>query len=517
MSVTEGTNREGEDPVMVGIDVGTSSVRAIAFDRRGRKVVVASRPTPIHAVETGGEYDPDALWERVVEALAEVGAALRSRPVAGMAVASVGEAAVLVGEDGKALTPSIAWFDRRTEPQADIIVERLGRERVFAIAGVAVEHFFTLPKLMWMREHWPEPVAKARHVLMMADWIAFRLSGEMATDPSLASRTLYLDIRRREWSGEMLALAGFDPGFPARIAANGTPLGPLRRDVARTTGLAGSPMVAVGGHDHVIGAFAVGLREPGTVINSIGTAEAILLATAEPLTDPETMRRGYVQGAMESERKISYLHAGLFNAGGAMEWLRSVVGASSQETLIAEAAEVPAGSHGVVFLPHLGGGSPPEPDANAHGAFFGLTPQTTPARLYRAVLEGLAIQSRLMLDGMATLSGATQPREIRVIGGVSRNRLFLSIKANALARPITVVDEPEATALGAALFGGAAGGLFPSLEAALPGLERKEFLIEPDETVARYEALRTMVFEGIHARVRAINSSLATFTGSEAG
>ena len=173
------------------------------------------------------------------------------------------------------------------------------------------------------------------------------------------------------------------------------------------------------------------------------------------------MRRGYIQGAMESERKISYLQAGLFNAGGAMEWLRSVVGGISQEALIAEAAEIPAGSHGVVFLPHLGGGSPPEPDPNAHGAFFGLTPQTTPARLYRAVLEGLAIQSRLMLDGMATLSGATPPREIRVIGGVSRNRLFLSIKANALARPITVVDEPEATALGAALFGGVAGRPLP--------------------------------------------------------
>jgi xylulokinase len=511
------TEASVEGPALIGVDVGTSSVRAVAFDGQGRKLAAGSRPTPINAVEGGGEYDPDAIWDRVAEALSEVGAALRGRPVAGMAVASVGESAVLIGDAGEALAPSIAWFDRRTEPQAAMIAERPGADRVFEITGLAIEHFFTLPKLMWMREHWPEAVARTRHVLMMADWIAFRLSGEMATDLSLASRTLYFEIGKRQWSAEMLALAGLGTGVPARLAPSGTPLGRLRSEVAAATGLVGAPVVAVGGHDHVIGAFAVGLNEPGTVVNSIGTAEILLLATARPLADIETIRRGYVQGALGGDREMSYLGAGLFNSGGAMEWLRAVVGSASQEELMAAASEVPAGSHGVVFLPYLGGGAPPDPDIHGHGAFFGLTPQTNPARLYRAVMEGLAMQSRLMLDGMATLRGSTEPREVRVIGGVSRNRLFLSIKANALARPIIVVDEPEATALGAALFGGVAGGLFSSLEAALPGLERKEFLVEPDETAARYETLRAMVFQNIHGRVRPINRSLAAFAGTEAG
>jgi xylulokinase len=500
-----------DGPAVIGIDVGTSSIRAIAFDAQGHKLAVASRRPPLKPMETGGEYDPDAVWDHVVAVLGEVGAALAGRPVAGMAVASIGESAVVVDEDGRALAPSIIWYDRRSEPQARAIIEAIGAERLFRMTGQAIDHFFTLPKLMWMREHWPAAMAKARHVLMTADWVAFRLSGEMATDPSLASRTLYYDVGEGRWSAEMLALAGCGADFPARLAASGTALGPLRPEVAAATGLAGAPVIGVGGHDHVVGAFATGLTEPGTVVNSVGTAEALLLATAGPLADAEGIRRGYVQGAIEGRRRMSYLLGGIFNAGGSLEWLCALLGNIKQETLIAEAERLPVGSHGTVFLPHLDHAPPPDPDPQARGAFLGLTPQTTPATLYRAALEGLAMQSRMMLDGMVSLPGVDAPREFRLIGGVSRNRLFRSIKANVFARPIIVVDEPEATALGAALLGGVAGGLFPSLEAALPGLDRTEFTIEPDGTAARYEALRAMVFEDIHARVRPINRGLDAF------
>lgn len=518
MSGASGTvpaDRSSDGSAIVGIDIGTTSIRAIAFDARGRKIAVGSRPTPLRKLETGGDYDPDEMWECALAALTEVGAALGQRPVAGIAVASIGESAVLIDDQGRALTPFIAWADRRTESQVATIVERIGRDRIFRNSGHAVEYFFTLPKLMWMREHWPEAMGRARHILMMADWIAFRLSGEMATDPSLASRTLYFDIVERRWRDDMLALAGLDATYPARVAASGSPLGPIRPEVAAAAGLAGSPVIGVGGHDHVLGAFAVGLTEPGTVINSIGTAEFMVLATGEPLTDPHTIQRGYVQGALERDRRMSYVGGGLFNSGGAMEWARRLVGDIPHDELIAAASEVVAGSHGVVFLPNLGGGSPPDPDPLGHGAFIGLTPQTTPARLYRAVLEGLAMQSRMMLDGMVTLDGIDPPRELRLIGGVSRNRLFLSIKASVLGRPITVVDEPEATALGAALLGGIAGGLFPSLEAAVKGLERGEWVVEPDGTVERYDNLRTMVFAQMHARMRPLNQGLHAFEAEE--
>ncbi|MCB1496567.1 MAG: hypothetical protein KDJ86_12325 [Bauldia sp.] len=514
MNISESGSTGGQaEPALVGIDLGTTSIRAIAFDPRGRKVAAASRPTPLNTVETGGEYDPDRIWAVVLEVLSDIGAALAGRPVGGIAVASVGESPVLIGDDGQSLAPSIVWFDRRTEPLVEEIAERIGEDCVFRISGHAIQHYFTLLKLIWMRRHRPEAMAAARHVLMMADWIAYRLSGEMATDPSLASRTLYFDIVNRKWSAEMLALAGAGPDLPAPITASGTALGPLLDDVAAATGIKGRPMIGVGGHDHIVGGFAVGLRQPGTVIDSIGTAEALLLAGARPLSDPELVTRGYYQGAIGTDRAMSYLGAGIFSAGGAMEWLRSIVGGLPVDTLIAEAARVPPGCNGVAFLADLGGLSPPDPDPHARGAFVGMTQQTTPAVLYRAVLEGLAIQSRMIFDAMGAFPGVEPPRELRLIGGVSRNRLFLSIKASVMARPIVVVDEPEATALGAALLGGIAGGVFPSLDAALAGLDRTEFVVEPDDAEDRYAALRTMVFEQLHARMRPINRSLHVFQG----
>ncbi len=215
-----------EGPVLIGVDVGTSSVRAIAFDMRGRRVAAEARPTPIRLTETGGEYDPEAIYTAVIQNLIGVGRALNGRPVAGIAVTSIGESCILIDASGRALAPSIVWHDRRTAEEVPAIEAALGRERVFALSGHAAEPIFTLAKLIWMRRHWPEAMAKARHVLMMADWIAFRLSGVAATDAMLASRTLYFDIRRRRWSEELLALAGVTADFPAPLAASGTPLGP---------------------------------------------------------------------------------------------------------------------------------------------------------------------------------------------------------------------------------------------------------------------------------------------------
>lgn len=515
VSIPEAARRRSDSPVLIGIDVGTSSVRAIAFDLRGRRVAAAARPTPIAILETGGEFDPDAIFATALTALKEVGSVLAGRPVAGIAVASVGESCVLLDDGGRALAPSIVWHDRRTLAQGLAIEKAIGRDRIFEISGHSAEPIFTLAKLIWMREHWPDAFTKARRVLMMADWIAFRLSGEAATDPTLASRTLYFDIRRRCWSEEMLALASVSATFPAPLAASGTALETVRPDTLAEAGLAGTPIVAVGGHDHIVGALATGLSEPGSAINSIGTAEALLLATDKPLDEPDALRRGYVQGAIEIDGTRSYLAGALLSSGGAIEWLRSIAGNTPQATLIADASKLPTGSGGVVFLPHLANGPPPDPDNYARGAFLGLTQVTTPALMYRAVLEGLGLQSRMMLDGMIALPGVGEPNTIRLIGGTSRNSLFLSIKASVFARPLTVVEEPEATALGSAMLAGVAAGIYPSFDAAFRSLDRKEYVVEPDAAAVEiYDRLRTSVFAEIHDRLKLINRGLAAFAES---
>lgn len=511
-----GAGRRAEDaPAIIGVDVGTSSIKAVAFDQVGRKLAAASRPTPLTRMPTGGEYNPDTIFETAVSALAEVAAGLRGRPVAGIAATSVGESCVLIDAEGRAVAPSIAWYDRRTTQDAAAIAGAVGNDRVFAITGVGVEFSFTLVKLMWMRRAWPEAFARAERVMLMADWIAYRMSGVAATDPTLAARTQYYDIGANAWSEEMLAFAGKGADFPAPIHLGGTALGAVKDDVLAETGLAGRPIVGVGGHDHIVGAMACGFDRPGTLVDSMGTAEPLLLGSKRPVMDWAVMRRGYLQAPIRPGQ-LYWIGGSVFTSGGAVEWIRALTGGADQATLIAEASAIPPGSEGVVFVPHVGnGGSPPDADLNARGTFLGLTLGVSRAVLYRAVLEGLAFQSRLILDDMAGFPGVTPPAgSPRLIGGGSRNPLFVQIKANAFGRPVTVVDEAESTALGAAMLGGVAAGLFPDIEAAVAGLERSDRMVSPEpDVVERYEALRNTVFEQAGGTLRPLETALAAWRG----
>ena len=499
-----------EPPFLIGIDVGTQSVRALAFDARGNPVAQARRPTPETRIAPDRlEYDPEAMFAAVVACLGEVAGALGGRPVAGIAVASIGESCVLVDEAGQPLAPSIVWHDTRTEEEAERLRDTVGIDRIFAITGFQLAHIFTLCKLMWMRTHWPDAMRRARKILMIADWIAFRLSGVAATDFTLASRTLYLDLRRRQWSDEILGLAGLDAALLAPLSASGAALGPVLPDVLAATGLAGRPVVGVGAHDHVCGAMAAGMLQQGTMIDSIGTAEALLLATAQPSFDPLLPKVNLFQGAIEAHRSLYYVGAATAYSGSAIEWLRGLTGGPPHTTLIAEGERVAPGSEGVLFLPHMVGPTSSDPEHPVRGAFIGLTDNTTRGTLYRAVLEGLAMRAAFVVDKIGDLGEIPAPDRIRLISGGARNPLLVAIKAAAFGRPVTVVDASEATALGAALLGGVAAGLWSNLEVALSALDRREHVVEPDDDlVGLYRDVRRAAFDRLTSDLWPVDSEL---------
>jgi xylulokinase len=505
---------EATAPFLIGIDCGTQSVRAIAFDGRGRKVAETRRSTPAKMLDGGrGQYDPAEMFATVVACLHEVAQALGGRPVAGLAVASMGESCVLIDERGKPLAPSLVWFDRRPEEASRRLVAKIGAERAFAIAGLSIEPIFTLCKLAWMREHWPEAVTSACRMLCMADWIAYRLCGVAATDLTLASRTFCLDIHARRWSEELFALAGLDAALGAPLVASGTALGPVLPAVLSETGISGTPIVAAGAHDHLAGALALGITRPGILLDSLGTAEFLLQATDAPLDDPAVLERGLNQGAIATHRAFSYLGGGINSSGGSVEWLRTMLGGPPHAALIDEASEVPPGSGGIVFLPHLAYAPPPAPDTIARGAFVGLTAAASRGALYRAVLEGLAMQANRMATATAALPGVGAPREIRADGGNTRNPLFMQIKASVFGAPITIVDEPEATALGAALLGGVAAGVWPDLDTALATLDRSETVVRPEPAATEfYGTLQAGVFDPLQTTLKPTNQALAGLT-----
>ena len=501
-------------PGLIGLDCGTQSFRALLVDAEGRTRALASRPTPTISVAAGqAEHDPEALWQTACELLAEIAQAAPSdMAIAGIACASMGEACVLLDAADRPIGRSITWFDRRTEPDAAALRSDIGAERIFAITGMPLDPTLTLCKLLWHRRTDPAGFARARRVLNLADYIAFRLSGEAATDRSLASRTLLLDIGTGDWSRDLAARSGIDAALLPPIRPSGTRIGYLRDAVLAASGLRGRPAVAVGGHDHVVGGFAAGAVRPGVLLDSFGTAEALLRTVARPPLTEATRGQGFWQGSVGLDRPFAYVGAGINRAGGAIEWLAGLLGTPPRATLIGEAEAAPIGSGGVLFLPHLAYSTPPVVDLASRGAFLGLTTATGAGTLFRAVLEGLAMEARLCLDAMSALPGVSAPEEIRMIGGGTRNPLLLGIKAAVYARPLTVIEAPEATALGAALLGGIAAGLWPDLAAALGAIAQGRRTIEPDpEWTACYATLFEEIYRHAYPALAPLSHALTRF------
>lgn len=491
-----------ENPLLVGVDFGTTRIRALVVTTDGRVVASGDAPTPIEQPKPGwAQHDPEALWQATVTALRQaVGKVDAPDRIAGLAVASVGEAGVPLDSAGEPTYPAIAWFDTRPEAECRELTETIGEERIARATGCGPNPMFGLSKLLWLKAHAPEAFGRTVRWLNMADYLAWRLSGVAATDYSLASRTLALDLAAGCWNEALIAETGLPPSLFAPLTANGAPLGPITREAAAATGLPRHCVVGVGGHDHIVGALAAGAWQPGTLLNSLGTAEALLLAHDRPQIDLTLAASGYAQGAMMLGEPLYYVVAANFTAGASVEWLMRLLGpGQSHGTLIDEAAAVPAGCNGVHFLPTLRVGNPPHPDSVARGAMVGLYPEATRDVLYRAVLEGLAYESRQMLDGMQQGDQAGGIERIRAIGGLSRNRLLMTIKASLFDKTITVLDMAEATALGAAILGGMAAGVFADVDTALAGLTGSETEVAPDPALRDLYAER---YETIYQQLR---------------
>jgi xylulokinase len=279
-------------------------------------------------------------------------------------------------------------------------------------------------------------------------------------------------------------------------------------DATSATGLPESAGVATGGHDHVCGALAVGVTQKGTMLNSLGTAEAIFLPLEHPLTDPHIGQQGYTQGAHVAGRY--YVFGGQYTSGASVEWFRDALGAGADyETLISEAEKAPPGSLGVFFLPHLRLASPPHNDPASRGAFVGLSTDVTRGTLFRAVLEGLAFDSRNSLEPLLTHSRVEKLRAIYAIGGGTQNRLLMRIKATVLDRTITVVGVEEATSLGAAVLGGIGAGVYADVPSALKELRYAETPVEPvPDQAPLYDALFHQVYRQIYPSLRNVHHTI---------
>lgn len=509
---------------LVGIDIGTTNWKVVAYDERGTERASFRRPAAVHE-EAGGRahYDPEELWAIVLQGVAEVvrqlGGPAEAARVAGLAVTSMGEAGVLVDRGGRALYPAIAWFDPRTEAQGRFWRERFDAYLVYEVTGFPPQYIASINKLMWLRDHEASRFERAARWLCMADYIAFRLCGEQAMDYSLACRTMAFDVRRLAWSHELLHAAGLDPALMPPAVPSGTALGRLRPEIAEQTGMPSSAVVAAGGHDHWCGALAAGVVGAGDVLDSTGTAEAVIMVLERPVFSRALFESGFAVGCHVVAGRY-YVVGALQTAGATIEWLRSALGGPEEREaeaagegpqgvyarLMALAQSAPAGSRGLLFLPHLRGAVSP-PDGLSKGAWVGLRPYHGRAELVRSAVEGLAHEFAYLVERLSTLTGERVGRAAAVGGGV-RNELWMQLKADISGLALEVPGVDEATTLGAALLAGVGAGTYRDAVEAAGHAHRVSHTVRARPTLTACYAGHHAVYRDLYGALAAVHARL---------
>lgn len=500
--------------VLIGLDVGTTNVKALAYDLGGRPLASASSRHDVLRPRPGwAEYDAEAMFSSAAAAVREVVEYLTDDArIAGIAVSSMAETAVALDADGKALRPAIAWHDERTTAQAEWWHHEVGDDVVARISGLPNVPIFGIHKLLWIRDEEPETFARLRRWLNVADYVAYRLSGVQATDHTLASRLMVLDLSTMHWSEPLLSACGIDADLFAELVPSGTAVGSVHAEGHAASGLPVGTNVVAGGMDHPCAALALGITRPGDILDSLGTSESIFSVLSAPRLDPELTRAGYQQGP-HVVPGLFYCNGGMYTAGACLDWARATLFAESDGygPMVAAASAVPIGSEGVAFLPHMRMANTPINDGRSRGAFVGLSIDTGRGHLARAVIEGVAFGGRASFDGLVDRLGLSVER-VRAVGGVTRNAVLMSAKAALLPNDVAleIAELDEASSLGAALLAGIGAGVYADAQEAAAATALATTTVEPPPPAERaaYERMYANVYQRLYPQVAPLSHAI---------
>jgi xylulokinase len=471
--------------VVLGLDVSTTATKAVLVDPEGGIVGVSmseygyQTPHPLWS-----EQDPLLWWTGTVDAVTRVLGDTRTPAAAVRAVGLSGQmhGLVLLDADGTPVRPAILWNDQRTGAECDTIRARLGRDRLIRITGNDALTGFTAPKLLWVRDHEPGHWARARHMLLPKDFVRHLLTGGFALDVADGAGTLLFDLGARTWSSEVVDALGLDPEWLPSTHEGPEITGTLSGEAARATGLAAGTPVVAGGGDQAANAVGVGAVVPGTGALSVGTSGVVFAPTSAPVVEAD----GRLHAFCHAVPGAWHLMGVMLSAAGSLRWLRDAIapGASYGE-LAGEAAAVPVGADGLLFLPYLSGERTPHPDPLARGAFVGLTVRHGRAHLVRAVLEGVAFGLRDCLE----LVRGTAPEpivELRASGGGTRSDVWRQVLADVLGATIATTATAEGAATGAAILAAVGAGWHRDVASATDAMVRVVSRTAPGPDAPRY-------------------------------
>jgi xylulokinase len=502
--------------LLVGIDIGTTNIKGIVYHPEGTSLGSASRPTRTHYHGTEiADFYPEEIWEDVKYIIAElVSGCACPEKIGSISFASFGEAGLAVDGHGKPLAPSIAWFDHRSNAVVEKWKEQVDEYEVFRITGMRIGSVSSLSKILWEKENLPDVYRSIKKWLFIPSYIMLKLTGEYATDYSMASRSMLFDITKKVWSEKMCRLADISIDLLPVAKPSGTPIGKISQKIATSLGLKSNVIVTLGGHDHLCGALSAGLRQRGDLVNSSGTTDALCA-----LIDPTKIDRKYYNAGVNCGCHVApgqtYLLGGNLTAGRVIDWFIDTFYPNSEipqknfyQSLIEHAAASPVGSKGLVVLPHLRGCFTPYHDPNSKGAILGLRTTHTDKDISRAIFEGLSLEFRVVLDTFSELTGDTFPKVI-CIGGGSKNRFWTQMKADVTQRIMAINSVQENTSLGAAILAGLGSGTYRNADEAFENLQSDYDIMHPNQkNFEIYRQIYDRFYRNIYEKMIGVNTGI---------
>ena len=495
--------------LLLGLDVGTTGVKCVAFDERG---VIRARAYRMYDAElpSGGrrELAPGEIWRCTSQAIAAVAAAIQGE-AAVLSVSSFGEAFVMIDRAGKEIGPAMVFTDRRGENEQEEIMGLLPEEEVARICGLVPKGQYSASKMLYLKRHEPAMYENTAFFLLIADYIYYKLCGERYTDYSLAARTQLFDVEKKMWSGRMLSCFGIPSEKLSSPVPGGTAIGRVSKKVAEELGLSPDTQLVTGGHDQICCALGAGML-PETPVCSMGTSECITPILSRRLPAEVTLRHSFSsEPFFEADTYCTLLYNAC--AGLLIDWFFEAFAPQARKDGRPDYAflesKAPRDPTRIMVLPYLLGSGTPYVDPRARLCIWGLDAGARGETVFKACIEGLSLDQRLNLslleDSGVCVSGLV------AVGGGSKSAFWLQTKANVLQRDVLIPECNEAGALGCAILCASATGLYPDIRAAAREMCRISHTVSPDMQYAQAYAEMSELYKGLYHDCKRINDSIS--------
>jgi len=502
---------------LIGVDVGTSSCKAAVFDDELRLCALAQREYPLDAPRPGwAEFQPERLWDAVCETVRSALAQLDGSGghEFGLCFSVFGDALIVADGAGRVRCPGILSTDTRSATIAERIARDVGCTAVFARTGRLPHNSAPAPRMMWVRENLPEMAGADTHFFDVLGWLHVRLGLGAVSDYSNASGSMLFEIDAKRWCGELLSYAGVAESSLYHAVQAGTVLGRPAAEAARALGFADacSVQVVVGAMDQMCNATGAGAVEPGNLVCSIGTVEAVTVVL-DPQVEPHALMELNMPRGMGALAEQFITLVLLWDAGRSLRWLCDGFAVAEKEqaqrtgrSVYDVVLEGDPADRGVLFLPHLSGTGTPWQDADSRGAFIGLTTASDVRSLAHAVIAGVTYELRTNVDGLGAAGMGIN--DLKVVGGGARSDTWLQLKADVLEREVHRLAFGEAGCLGAALLAGYGCGLFDDLPAASRRYARTAEVFRPSARVADHRR-RYAIYRQLYPALKPLHAQIA--------